>query len=275
MMKTFGKVLFGTLTVFLLTGCFENDKEYYLQHPDEAESKFKECDADLAKAAILGDKEAFEEKQNNAECKAAREARKEIRRVKYEIEQKKREIEREKRAEEEKQKKIAWEKEYQEQLKSLASVPFADFNKLGDECGFSSSSPKCKAYHQLRSNRYEKEVESIIAQYKDIEELNAYKDKVCKGLQDFSCRIARDAVNQAESIAREKAWRAEKEEINSLVNNKEQLKEVYNSCYHEMMDLRKKQKWQEASNVTNSRKCMIAGKAAQKYGIYTWTSPIE
>lgn len=274
-MKTSGKVLLGTLTVFLLTGCFENDKEYYLKHPDEAESKFKECDAELAKAAILGDKEAFEKKQNNAECKAAREARKEIRGVKYEMERKKQEIEREKRAEEEKEKRIAWEKEYQEQLKSLASVPYVDFNKLGNECGFSSRSPQCKAYHQLRSSRYDKEIESIIAQHKDAEELTTYKDEVCKGFQDFRCRIARDAVNRAESIAREKARKAEKEEIDILVNNKEQLKEVYNSCYHEMTDLRKKQKWQEASKVTDSRKCMIAGKAAQKFGIYTWTSPIK
>ncbi|MDY0403964.1 hypothetical protein [Sulfurovum sp.] len=261
-MKTFGKVLLGTLTVFLLTGCFENDKEYYLKHPDETEKKLEECYVELAKAGAgifgFGNKEAVEKIMNDPECKAADEARKEIKRAKYEMERKKQE-------EEEKQKKIAWEKEYQEQLKYLDSIPYADFDKIGDKCGFSSGSPQCKAYKQLEKSRYDKELEKIITQHnRDIEALDVYKNKMCKKYSYSECQIIYDAINKLE-----------KEKIDALVNNENQLKEVYNSCYHEMTDLRKKQKWQEASKVTNSRKCMIAGKAAQKFGIYTWTSPIK
>ena len=68
-----------SVAAFSLSACSDNDKEYYLNHISEAESKLQQCNADAKEALQNKDRDALNKIKQDVECQAASAAVKEHR----------------------------------------------------------------------------------------------------------------------------------------------------------------------------------------------------
>jgi len=253
------------MTIFANAWFFDHDKAYYASNLEDAEEKIKSCKKEMAIARIDKDKEKFMAIMKDQECEDAFDAVKEhnrkIRKVEYEAKQKK-------RAEEKAKKEAIFNKEYPEQLATLERMPYAEFYKLKDSCGYiglSNVSAKCKAYHDIKQKRENKAIEDLISKHNG-DDLIAYREKTCKeqGYQNVNCRLALSA-----------AAKDEKDTIVRLKTDKAALKKVFNECSVQVKAFQKKMKWNDANALTQSFKCRTATAAARDFGVFGLSQPMK
>jgi len=252
-------------------GFFTHDKAYYDAHPKEAKTKFKACDKALAHAMIDKDKKKSQEIINDVECKTAHQAYKEhnnkIRKDKYKAKQNKRALEK-------KEKKNAFEVEYDKQITQLKDLEYEKFRTLKQEaCGnvaifgdrLSLKDAKCKAWKDLKQSKENEAVKNLLIVHPN-KKIFEYKNQVCKNAlyNDSKCELARKAFDKEK-----------KDVIKAYLLDKTLLKKDFNICYHEIITLNKSSKYKESQKLLKSYKCYMASQAAVKLNIHGYYKPMK
>jgi hypothetical protein len=251
-----------------------HDKAYYLSHPNEAKSKVELCNKAIEVALSKGDMKLAEKYDKDTECKLAKKAYIEYRNTARKA---KREAEEKKEAEEKAKKEAAFKAEYNKQLQILKPMDYAAFMKSGaQECinyypsgifgsNLSLKDAKCKAWKELEPTKKSEQIESLLKAYPH-EKLFEYRDKVCKGnpYGNPTCDMARAAVEK-EIENQTKAY----------LSDKAKLKKDFNSCYKQLNALRIKGKYNIATKLQNSYKCLMPAKAAMKLNIFGYFQPMK
>ncbi len=249
----FRKLLFISVTVFAISGCSENDVQYYKSHLDKAESKIKECESELKKAFISQDKQKFAELSEDSECKAAQQAHAEH--------------QQELRQAQQKREQEQFEKELKEYTDTLSSMPIEEFYLIRNECQFSSGSDstKCKAFNDLKDDKFNYEIKKLIDEH-DGDSLQEYSEKQCKGIEykEVTCELSRNAVDKQRQ-----------DQVDYYLANREELKLVFNTCQAEHSKLQQAKKYKEASQLAQTFDCNVVAAAASKLNVRSFYKPID
>jgi hypothetical protein len=270
-------------------GFFSHDKAYYDKHIDEAKAKLKECDKAMQHALIDENIEKIKEIDQDQECKDAKASVKEYRKAKrkieaykrkqeWEKEQKEREAKRKaareaqakKEAEELKKKQAAFDAEYQTQLATLQGASFDVIYKAKRECRFgvgdalSKKAARCKVVAKLEK---EKEAQALDEMIKSVqkEKFLDFKEKTCqKDFTSGSCYLANKVF---ESMV--------KKQVDTYVKNKDLLKEDFNECQKNFTNYQRHSKFKEAQALKKTFKCYTAAKAAEKFNVFGFFTPMK
>lgn len=234
----------------VLSGCGEHDLTYYQSNLDDAEAKFSECTREIKAAFMSGDEDGLKSVSEDQECKFAEQAIKEHKKKLAKLE---REAAKEK-----------FKAELADQLALLASAPYEEFAAISTECGFITSTPRCKAYKQLEKQRLDDEVKLLLDKHSG-SELEALH-KPCAGTwpSTASCNLSNAALKSAIDT-----------QVSYFVEHREQLVTAFNVCQKEIVSLNRSNKYQEGAKVASKFKCSTASTAAQKLGVYGFSNPIK
>jgi len=271
------KFTFTALTIgitLLQAGFFSHDKAYYDAHPKEAEAKYKLCNKAIEVALGKGDMALAEKYDKDKECREAKKAyvehRSALRKAVREAEEKK--------VKQEKAKKVAaFKAEYEKQLQTFKRSEYDTFMAMGSQgCAHyypigiaganqTSKDAKCKAWKELEPIKNAEQIDRLLNAYPG-EKLFAYRDKVCQGnpYGDPKCDIARMAV--------EKEF---KRQTQAYLADKAKLKHDFNACFKQIKALQIKGKYNQASQLQKSYRCMMPAKAAIKLNIYGYFQPMK
>ena len=276
------KFVVSGLIVLSIVGCGEKNKEYYEANIDKAEQKNIECETFMKEALKANNKDRFESLVKDKECNIAHkvmrdhkqhiaELQREINHQEYEkqrIAEEKIREEKKKKAEKEKaEKAVLFEKEYKKELNSLKTMQYAKFDKIKKTCTMwsvtSSTSPKCRAYLELKEAKKLAEINQLKEKYPK-GNLEKFRDTVCKGL-DFDevyCELSQKAARELES-----------ETTAFYVNHRDMLRKDFNQCQSEYQRLQGK--WKERNALTSSFECRTVSNAAAQLRVYGFSKPIR
>lgn len=260
----FRKLIFVALAVFGMSACSERDLPYYQSHLDKAESKVKECAADLKEAFSAKDKDRLKVLSEDLECKAAKQAHTEYQRELAKLEQKKRAEERLKQRELE---QAQYTDEVAKYTKELSEMPISDFYAIRKECGqlsFGQRPAKCKAFDDVKEVKVTAELDALIKKYEG-EKLSDYSQEQCKGIDynEVNCDLSREA-----------AKKQRQDQIDYYLADRDALKTVFNTCQAQYAELKKARKLTEARQHVKTFECSIVADAARKLKVYDFSKPI-
>jgi hypothetical protein len=253
------------LTLGSLTACSKHDLAYYQGNLDEAQEKVAECEAAAEEAFKSADKEEITAILEDAECRAADKVHREHKHELAKLERKKRQEERErKRAEEEK----AYQVEYEKQKPLVAALSIEEFYAAQKECHRTFSmkpAPKCKAIDDMKKEKDDAEIGALIKKYPG-DALKTFNKESCQGLKfsEVYCSLSRNAVNKQS-----------KDKVEYYLQNRQELKTVFNQCQKQIKALNTSSKWREANDVARTFKCDTVSKAAQKLRVFGFGKPIQ
>ncbi len=262
--------LFLLSTMVANAGFFTHDLQYYETHLDDAKEKMDECFKSLQHALIDKDEDKIKELEQDSECDHADRALKE---AKSREEEARREIEEKQRKERQAKNKALFLQKKQEYILKYKDMPYLEFLKDAEKCQyyrhygniFTPKDSQCVAWKEMKKEKETIALDKLDATYPD-KKLLDYKNKVCKRVQygNIACNFAVLAFQHREESV-----------IKNYLENRDLLKKDFNDCYAKITAFNKQRKFQEAQNVSNTYKCYMTYKAAQKLNIYGFFRPMK
>lgn len=258
------KTLIAVGASLFLLACSERNLEYYEKNISKAEEKTQECDLELEAAMTANNVKAMKEISSNQECAFAYTAliahKKRIRQAEREIKRKKREAE-----------KLAaqkiYDQEYSKNLEAFKTLKYSEFVAMSKECNsfyHGQATARCKAYKELKVERETSEINKLKSQYKD-GQLEEFKASSCEGLKydETMCALSKKASRNQQA-----------EKVQYYLDNRENLKTVFNKCHQEYILLYKAGKYKAANNAARKYECKLVGDAAKKLKVWNFKKPI-
>jgi hypothetical protein len=252
-MEIMKKLFVCVIAVAMLASCSDRDAEYYEKNPAKAKDRYMECEADAKAALMTKNEEAFQKIIADKECTFAHEALRAY-------ENRKRE---EKAAEEKRIFLIAYEKESE----ILKDMEFVEFSSVGDFCKANftySNDAKCQAYRAMRESRERDERAAMATQYPG-EELEKYRDRVCKGAEfsQLYCQLATKAASDQRTTR-----------LTHYEQNRDDLVRDFNVCHSVYKELIDQKKRREAQLAVDNYECKILAQAARKVRVWNFSKPM-